>query len=86
MEAAWKKQKSKFASARYVAQDTSVLVSAQELEDKELQVQLAMKRFNNQGRKRLLQLCAGGTKKGRALFWKYVSFKSKVSTDMCAML
>ena len=85
LEAAWKKKKSKFASANYASQEDSILVAAQALEEKELEVNLALKRFNSQGRRRLLHLCRGKTKKARALFWKHVSFKVKAPTDISAL-
>ena len=85
LEAIWKKKKSKFASARYASQDNSILVAKQELEEKELEVELALKRFNSQGRRRLLDLCKGKGKKAKALFWRHVSFKSKSSTDISAL-
>ena len=85
LEAAWKMKKSKFASARYASQDTSILVAAQALQEKEVEVELALRRFNAQGRRKLLNLCKGKDKKAKALFWKHVSFKSKVSTDISAL-
>lgn len=85
LEAAWKKKKSKFASANYASQGDSILVAAQALEEKELEVNLALKRFNSQGRRRLLHLCRGKTKRARALFWKHVSFKVKAPTDISAL-
>ena len=85
LETAWKREKSIFADSKYSAQNCSVLVAAQALEDKKFEVEMALKRFYQQGRSKLLGLCKGKSKKAKSLFWQHVSYKSKVSTDISAL-
>ena len=85
LEADWKKQKSLFAKARYGAQNTSILVAQQALDDKVSEVNEGMKRFNKQGRRKLLNLCKSKSRKAISVFWRHVSRKEKSSTRISAL-
>ena len=85
LEAAWKKEKSRFAKARYTSQSTSVLVAQQALEDKVFEVNEGMRRLNKQARIKFLNLCKGRIRKATSVFWQHVSRKEKTSTRISAL-
>ena len=83
LEASFKVAKSCFMSSSGSDDDCGVLAAQLLLQEKGVELEQALGRFAREGRSKVLKRCHGSSTKARKLFWRYVSLKSKVSTDIC---
>ena len=85
LERAWKTEKSKFASSRSSTPPGSLVVSAESLKSKTEEVDAMILSFQRSNRAPIKKLCKMKSKRGRQLFWKYVSRKHHKLEDISAL-
>ena len=85
LENAWKREKTKFAASRGLDPRGSLVLAAESLKNKELEVKEALNGFERRKRCPVKKLCKMKNKRGRQAFWSYVSRKNKTNTDISAL-
>ena len=85
LENAWKREKTKFAGSRGLDPRGSLVLAAEALEIKEVEVKEALIEFERRKRYPVKKLCRMKNKRGRQAFWSYVSRKNKTNTDISAL-
>ena len=85
LEKEWKTEKCKFAASWSQTPPNSLVVAAQRLKDKETEVEEKIRVFERQNRAPIKKLCKQKSKRGRQMFWKYVSRKHHKLEDVTAL-
>ena len=82
LEKEFKTLKCQFASSRRQGPPPSILVAKNKLDAKTDELEVAKVKFSRQRRAPLLGLAKNRTRRGRKLFWNFVSHKSKKAGDL----
>ena len=85
LSSVWKTEKTVFASSRSSFPSHSLVVSRENLVEKEKEINEALVHFNRKKRSPIKKLCKMKNKRGRQVCWSYVSRKGKTNTDISAL-
>ena len=85
LERTWKTEKSEFASSRSPNPPESLIVAADALKRKTEEVKEKILSFQRSDRAPIKKLCKMKSKRGRQMFWKYVSRKHHKLEDVSAL-
>ena len=85
LEKEWKTGKCSFSSSRSQTPPDSLVVALQKLKDKGEEVDELIRAFERQNRAPIKKIGKKKTKRGRQMFWKYVSRKHQKLEDVSAL-
>ena len=84
-EKLWKTEKSKFASSCSPTPPDSLVIAAERFKEKGCEVEEEIRAFQRQNRAPVKKLCKMKSKRGRQMFWRYVSRKHHKLEDISAL-
>ena len=85
LEKVWKTEKTLFATGRSNIPPNSLVIAKEKLKEKEGEVEEAVTAYERKLRYPVKKLCKMKNKRGRQVFWSYVSRKYKTNTDISAV-